>query len=197
MSWLDKVLKYEMNLGDFEEKLDLFRTYQKYVYMVMVVGTVIYMAVGMVWQDYSKYRVESKVLRDVQDILEDRRRKVLDKENIERELVRLKGVVEEKQQLFFTQQSITEFSINTLPALADDCGVKLTFRTYKEPVQEGEFIVYPISISAQGSFKAMVQFFYTLENYPKVVKIKDLDVNRQSAGPVVLSFKMTLGAYAL
>ena len=194
---MDKVLKYEFNLGDFEEKLDLFRTYQKFVYIVMVVLAIAYMGFGMVWTDYSKYRVESKVLRDFQDVLDDRRKKVLDKENIERELIRLRGVVDEKQQLFFPAQSITEFSINTLPALAEDCGVKLTLRAYKDPEKDGDFTVYPISVVAQGSFKSMVEFFYTLENYPKVVKIREMDVSRQSAGPVVLSFKMTIGAYGL
>ncbi len=197
MSWIDKVLKYELNLGDFEEKLDFFRTYQKYVYSVMVVGFVVYMGAGMVWTDYAQYRVESKVLRDFQDVLDDCRKKVLDKENIERELIRLRGAVDEKQQLFFTEQSITEFSINALPALADESGVKLTFRAYKDPVKEGDFMVYPIAVVAQGSFKSMVQFFYTLENYPKVVKIREMEVTRQSASPVILSFKMTIGAYGL
>lgn len=197
MSFLDKALKYELNLGGFDEKLDFFRSYQKYIYSVLVVFGILYMAVGMVWRDYSAYRKESSVLRDYQDILEDQRKKVLDKENIERELIRLKGVVDEKQQLFFESQSITEFSINTLPALAEECGVKLSYRAYRDATVENEFKVYPISVVAQGSFKSMVQFFYTLENYPKVVKIKELNVTRQSVNPVVLSFKMTLGAYAL
>lgn len=197
MSWLEKALRYEIQLGDLDEKLDFFRTYQRYFYIGIVSIVTIFMIYYMVVEDFSIYRKESQVLRDYQDVLEDRRRRVLDKENIERELIRLKGVVEEKQQLFFTKETITEFSINTLPKLADESSIKLTLRSYKDSSQIGDYTVYPIAISGQGNFEALVQFFYTLENYPRVVKIQDLSINRQSTNPVVLSFKMTLGVYAI
>ena len=125
MSFLDR-----FNLEEQEQRIELFRKYQKYVFGL--VGSII-IFYGFLWIVTPKYKVyrENKVrLNRFVDVLNTRRAKALDKKNILKELARLEATVYEKEADFFTVEEYNEFSINILPKLANNLGNIINTITY-------------------------------------------------------------------
>lgn len=198
MSLLDRITSGEFSFAEFDEQLDLFRENQRYVYIGVIALATVWMFFSMVLDDYKVYRVRSQELNTYKQTLEVRRKKVLDKENVEKELARLKRLVEEKKNIFFTEQEAEAFRIHILHRLAESTGNKVMSRQFpKSTEKRGNFIVYPVTLSVEGNFPSMVSFIDTLEGYDKIVRVDSISISRKSINPVVLSVKMDIGVYGL
>lgn len=198
MSILDRIKNGDFSFAEFDEQLDLFRENQRYVYIVVVVLAAIVMFFSMVLDDYRVYRVRSQELNTYKQALEVRRKKVLDKENVEKELARLKRLVEEKKNIFFTEQEAEAFRIHILHRLAESTGNHITSREFPKSIEKrGDFRVYPVTLSLEGNFQSLMTFIETLEGYDKIVRVDSLSVSQKSINPVVLSVKMGIGVYGL
>lgn len=198
MSLLDRIQSGEFSFAEFDEHLDLFREYQRYVYIVIVVLAAVMMFFSMVLEDYKVYRKRSQELNTYKQALDVRRKKVLDKENVEKELARLKRLVEERKNIFFTEQEAEAFRIHIVHRLAESTGNKITARRFPRSVEKrGDFVVYPVSLSLEGNFQSMMAFIDTLEAYNKIVRVDQLSVSKKTVNPVSLSVKMDIGVYGL
>ena len=51
---------------------------------------------------------------------------------------------------------------------------------------------FPVEIRAEGSFFAMMNFIYEIENFEKVIRVESMNIRRKSINPVTLSFTMKL-----
>lgn len=198
MSLLDRIQSGEFSFAEFDEQLDLFREHQRYVYMVVIAIATVMMFFSMVLEDYKVFRKRSQELNTYKKELEVRRKKVLDKENVEKELARLKRLVEEKKNIFFTEQEAEAFRIHILHRLAESTGNQITSRQFpKQTSRRGDFVVYPVSLSYEGNFQSVMAFVDTLEGYDKIVRVDSVSISRRSINPVMLSVKMDIGVYGL
>jgi Tfp pilus assembly protein PilO len=193
--WLED---QDFSLAEFEEKLDIFRENQRYVYIIVGVFLVIYLFFALIWTDFTDYRKRSKNLREFEAVLVEKRKQVMNKENIEKELTRLRQLVIEKKSLFFSEKDAQYFHINVVHQLAESAGMEISSRVYskKQTVSHG-IVSYPLKLTMTADFRRLTIFMDAIENYEKVVKISDLSISVRSLEPIVLSVKMTLGAYGL
>jgi Tfp pilus assembly protein PilO len=198
MSIFDRIRSGEFSVAELDEHLDLFREYQRYIYSALIFLVTLMMFFSMVYEDYKVYRKRSQELNTFKQALEVRRKKVLDKENVEKELARLKRLVEEKKNIFFTEQEAEAFRIHILHRLAESTGNQITSRQFPKNVsRRGDFLVYPVSIALEGDFQSLMAFIDTLEGYDKIVRVDSMSVSRRSINPVQLSVRMDIGVYGL
>ena len=96
-----KIGKVEITAAEIEVYLEYFRVYQKYFYALVVCIVSLQLLFLWVAPELTEYRERTVVLTKFKRILKENEKKLLDKENIERELDRLKALVEEKENIFF------------------------------------------------------------------------------------------------
>jgi hypothetical protein len=193
---LEKIFGEDFNIIEYEERIDVFRKYQRYVYIVLLVLTAIYLIFGKIVPSYGTYLDNSKRLRTYTKIFKEKQKEVLDKENIAIELSRLKSLINEKKQLFFSTNDYHEFSINKLPLLCDQFGTKLLSIQYSEPkITASQLKLYQINLTLNGKFENIMNLLEILETFEKVIKVETLSLSRKSINPVIISTKVTLGIY--
>ena len=192
-----KIGKVEITAAEIEVYLEYFRVYQKYFYALVVCIVSLQLLFLWVAPELTEYRERTVVLTKFKRILKENEKKLLDKENIERELDRLKALVEEKENIFFNEADFSEFAINILPKLASSFGTQVQSIKYGKPVQKGKHNLFPLDVDLSGDFIGMVNLYNELENFPKIVKITQFSINRQSTNPVRLRVKFRLDAYGL
>jgi len=193
---LEKIFGEDFNILEYEERIDVFRKYQRYVYMTIIVLIGIYLIVGKLIPKYAEYRENSKKLRAFTAIFKEKQKEVLDKENIAKELLRLKELVQEKKQVFFSLNDYNEFAINQLPQLCTQYGTKLSSIQYKDPIMTASQLkLYSIDLTLEGSFEHIMHLIDAIESHERVIKIDMLDLTRKSINPVLISTKLTLGIY--
>ena len=144
-----------------------------------------------------QYRKKSKTLREYRSVLKSRQKKTLNKENIEKEITRLKESLQEKESMFFSENDFSAFSINIVPKLAQAYENKIKSVVYdKKKAKKKELLsTYSIKVDFEGDFQGVLSFFDDLEYFSKVVKIQSFSMKRKSINPVVLSVKANLLAY--
>lgn len=195
-SLLEKIVGEDFNILEYEERIDVFRKYQRYVYSILIALIALYLVVGKLIPKYTTYRENSKKLRTFTAIFKEKQKEVLDKENIAKELLRLKELVQEKKQAFFSVNDYNEFAINQLPQLCAQFGTKLSSIQYKDPVTTpSQLKLYTVDLILEGSFESIMNLIDALESHEYVIKVDSLDLSRKSINPVIISSKLTLGIY--
>ncbi|MFT5170685.1 MAG: hypothetical protein ACI9BD_000454 [Candidatus Marinamargulisbacteria bacterium] len=192
-----KIGEWEVTAAEIEVYLEYFRVYQKYAYALLVCIVSVQLLFLWVAPRLSDYREKTLVLTKYRRILKENQKKVLDKENVERELNRLKRLVGEKQTIFFTENDFSEFAINILPRIADGYGARIKSIKYYDVTESPKARLFPLTLDMSTDFIGLINFFSELETFPKIVKIKRFAISRESSKPVRLNVKMSLDAYGL
>lgn len=175
-----------------------FREHARYVYAFLTLIIGLYLCVSMVAPDFYTYKKRSKSVRLFEFALIEQQRQVLDADALEKEWVRLRRLIMEKERAFFTEKEALYFKDTVFPQLAESADVHINSRSYldKRSLENGG-VLYPIHVSVTASYEELMTVIASIESYEKIVKVLDLSISRLSVDPVQLSVQMTIGAYGL
>ena len=99
-------LEDKISVDELERKLDVFRQYQQYFYIGIIVVVVIQLVFSYTLPSIQSYNKGGKLLTRYEKILLSRQKKMSDKEVVQSEIDRLSNVLQEKKRSFFTEISI-------------------------------------------------------------------------------------------
>jgi Tfp pilus assembly protein PilO len=192
-----KIFNKDISFGDFETNIAYFREYQKYAYGI-IAGVIVLQAL-FVWVGprVSEYRQKTEVLNQYKKVLKEKQAKAMDRENIEKELDRLRLLLKEKEKLFFSESEFSEFAIEALPKMAKSYGLSVLSINYGKPSNVKTMINMPLELKVAGNFLGMVNFFYDLENAAKIIKIEDFMFKKSNAKSSDLMAVLSLSLYRL
>ncbi len=191
-------LTEKMSIDELEQRLDVFRNYQQYVYILILIIVVSQLIFGMVLPTINTYQTESKTLKQYRQVLKFKQQQAADKENIKKELARLSTILDEKKQVFFTPGEVNEFTISGLPKIANRNNVRITSVTFQKPQNQKQNIKsHPVGLKLEAGFEDLMQFFHDLEQYKKVTQIDIVDIRRKSVEPVELNVGITIELFSV
>jgi len=183
-------------LEKYEDQIDLFRKYQRYIYLGVSIILSIYLLVGTIFPPLDTYQGKKQELRAYKKALVRKQDEVLYKDHVEKELARLQEQLVKTEARFFSENEFNEFSINVLPKIASSFRNKVKSIHYR-PVKgvKGKVAIYPLKIVIEGNFFGLINFFNELENFSKIVKVSNVKISRRSVSPLQLGSEFECEAY--
>ena len=102
MSIIEKIpyLK-DLNYDEIEQRLDLFRKYQHYLYILIFLIITVQGIFNILTPTFSEMQRNGKLSRQYKKLLSTKQKQAQNKTSIEEELSRLSGVLSEKKTDFF------------------------------------------------------------------------------------------------
>ena len=198
---------FNINLEEHEDKIELVRHYQKYLYITVVLVVAVQLFFVIVKPKWEVHRQNTNVLSEYRTIFKARKSRVMDQANIQKELANLEKEVKAQQGVFFTEKQQQEFSLHTVSKMASSYGNKVNYLNYSTPTPLGKSVplkalqnrlfVYPISMNLEGDFLGLLNFFNELEKYEHIVKVMSFATQRKSVDPLVLSTQLSLSLYVM
>jgi hypothetical protein len=206
-------LNIDIALEKYEDKIDLVRKYQKFVYLVLYILIGVNVFFSVVTPRWAEWRTKNMILKRYGRTLNIRQAKVLDKINVEQRLKGLQMELSQKETYFFTRDQFNQFSISALPQLAFEYDNKITALTYlktrKLDKKDGatrikalaniikKVDVYPVALTLEGDFFGFINLLQEIERYNKIVKVKNFVIQRTSIKPLKLVTSVDLEAFVL
>ena len=191
-------LDEKYSIDEIEEKLEVFRKYQLYMYVGITLIVIALIVVNLTIPSIVKHKKEQKTLSQYSKVLEMRKKKATDKKNVQEELEQLTFSLNEKKELFFSEKEVEKFSISTLQKIAIQNGIQIGTLSFKKPQKYKEKIKkHDLSFNFNTDFFNLMSFIYTLENDYKALKIGKLSVSRKSINPVSLGISMTITLFSI
>lgn len=191
-------LEDKFSIDEIEEKLDIFRKYQHYFYIGLVFIVIVQIIFSLTIPSFQFYRTDSKSFNQYSKILTLRKKQVANKENLQKELDQLNKQLEEKKRAFFTEKEVEEFSISTLPKIAEQYNLKISSITFVKPQVDVKGIMkHPVNLEIETGFYDLMSFFYELEQSRKGISINTVRIRRKSIDPLELAVSVTLDLFSL
>ncbi len=191
-------LEDKISVDELERKLDVFRQYQQYFYIGIIVVVVIQLVFSYTLPSIQSYNKGSKLLARYEKILLSRQKKTSDKEVVQSEIDRLSNVLQEKKRSFFTKKGVEEFAISRLPKMSEYYDIKITSTSFNRTMETGKGVKdNKIKLNMEGTFANFMNFFYSLEQYEKSIKIQSVSFSRKSVNPVILKANVDLSLFSL
>ena len=199
MALLDNIpFLQNLSIDDLEEKLNLFRKYQHYIYIFINLFIVIQLYFSVIAPQYKAYEKEKDTLEKFTKLFQNKKKKSTDKAAIESQISNLSDTLETKQQDFFKPTEAKEFSFTEINKICKLFDLKLTSVDFKKVKGSQQNIVsYPLALTLSGDFYNFVDFIYELENYEKVITIDSIDLQGKSASPVILQVNMLINLHSI
>ena len=183
----------DLNYDEIEQRLDFFRKYQHYLYILIFLIITIQSIFNFITPTFSEIQKKGKLSRQYEKLLSTKQKQAKNKTSIEEELNRLSGVLSDKKQIFFKETEIKEFAITEAAQILKIHSLKMISLKFDKPKSGQKGIKnFPVEIRAEGSFFAMMNFIYEIENFEKVIHVESMNIRRKSINPVTLSFTMKL-----
>ena len=126
-------LDEKYSIDEIEEKLEVFRKYQLYMYVGITLIVIALIVVNLTIPSIVKHKKEQKTLSQYSKVLEMRKKKATDKKNVQEELEQLTFSLNEKKELFFSEKEVEKFSISTLQKIAIQNGIQIGTLSFKKP----------------------------------------------------------------
>ena len=145
------------------------------------------------------------ILARMERTFELRRQEVMDKENIEVQLRKLREDLNSKEVVVFSTEEINDFYFNKLVSIADMFDLTignlkqdklLPFKRKDSSILMGLFEV-PISITIEGSYSGLLGFMNHLEKYQKVINLISYNLGVVSMEPMILNSTIKLRFFIL
>ena len=191
-------LEDKISFEEIESKLDVFRKYQQYFYISIILIIIVQFIFSFLLPTVEKVNKEAVMLGKFEKVLKTRQAQSLNKESIKQEVDRLNNDLEEKKQVFFTSKEIDELSISKLPQLAEINNIKVNSTSFSKVKDEGKGLkAHEIRLSLTGGFIDLMNFFYSVENFPKTIKISSVQISRKSVNPIVLNVMLNLKLFSI
>ena len=192
------VFGYEIDLEKYENKIELIRQYQKYVYILVIIIISINVYMHFITPKLKVIRENQGILFNFNTILEKKKSVLKEQENIERALKELQVQLKEESDNFFKASEFNAFSLNTLSQMALQNKVQFESIDYgKGTLKEKNVYIYPLSIRIECTYSDLVNFINAIESYQKIVQISPIMITKKSSAPVRLQVALNLKAYIL
>lgn len=191
-------LDEKYSIDEIEEKLEVFRKYQLYIYVGFTIIVIALIVLNLTIPSIVKHNKEQKMLGQYTKVLDMRKKQSTNKKNIQEELEKLTIALDEKKKLFFSEKDVEKFSISTLQKIAKKNGIQIGGVSFKKPIKYKEKIKkHELSFSFNTNFFNLMSFIYTLENDYNSIKIDKLSVSRKSINPVSLGISISLSLFSI
>ncbi len=179
-----------------DEKFEFLRQYQRYVYSAVLVLVGLQLFYIFLLPKLLTYQARRHHLVMIEKKIKEKKKILLDKENVEREVVKRSQTLQEKQNLIFSEEDFNQFSIHTLSKMAEDHGLKMVSILYKtpQPIAEG-ILSCPMSLKLEGDYAGFLGFITELEVLEKTVKVNQFAINTKSIRPFKLSLDLEIQGY--
>lgn len=192
------IFGYEIDLEKYENKIELIRQYQKYVYILVIIIISINIYMHFITPKLKIIRENQGILFNFNTILEKKKSVLKEQENIERALKELQVQLKDKANNFFQVSEFNEFSLNTLSQMAMQNKIQFESIDYgKGTLKERNIYIYPLSIHIECTYSDLVNFINAIESYQKIVQISSILITKKSSTPVRLQVTLNLKAYIL
>ena len=199
---------YEIALENYERQMAFFKKYQLYVYFLVGFLILLQLFFLLVWPFWVGWRSQVNRLSMFKSTLQSRQTEVLDKENITIRTNQLKQKLQEKEDSFFLSQEYHQFSISTLPQLANNYQLQVNNLKFDEAQKSSQKVfkvgskqkkIFPIGVtmSLEGDFFNLFNLIQDLEKYPKMVVVKSFQLDRISEDPLLIRSNLELEAYVV
>lgn len=191
-------LEDKISFEELESKLDVFRKYQQYFYISIILIIIVQFIFSYLIPSVERVNKESIMLGKFENILKTRQKQTVNKQEIKQEVDRLNTELEEKKQVFFTLKEVDELSISKLPQLAELNNIKVNSTSFSKTTDQGKGVkTHDIRLNLTCSFSNLMNFFYSIENYPKTIKVNTVQINRKSVKPIVLNIVVSLQLFSM
>ena len=85
-----------------------------------------------------------------------------------------------------------------MPQLAEFNNIRVNSTSFAKVKDQGQGIkTHDISLNLTCGFTDLMNFFYAIENYPKTIKVKSVQINRKSINPIVLNSIVRLQLFSM
>jgi Tfp pilus assembly protein PilO len=191
-----------MNLSnmayELSEKFEFLRRYQRIVYAAILIIVGLQLFYVLLLPKLLTYQARRHHLLSLEKNIQEKRRLILDKQNVEKEVARRTETLEEKKTLIFSESDFNEFSIHRLSELAEAHGLKMMSVLYKpqQALSEG-VISCPMSLKLEGDYAGFMGFIAEIESLQQVVKVNQLAISTKSLRPFKLSLDMEIQGYMI
>lgn len=193
-----KIFDFEIQLDQYEDKFDMIRHYQKYVYIFLIFIISVYFYFHLITPKLKRISTNTDTLQKFESVLEQKKAMIKEQENIERILKELQLTLIEKEHDFFTEEGFKEFSLNMLPQLASKTKVEVESVDYvKGFLKEKNIWVYTLNVRMNCNYQKLLDFIKIIEQYPKIIQVSGITVTRKSLNPLVLEANLNLRAFIL
>ena len=186
-------MKFTGSNINLENVLGSIRTYQKYIYLLVVALVGIQLYFTLVQPKLNEGRFKKRQLADFSKILSNKKSKALYKGQIDNEVQRLTLNLATMEKALFTSQEFNSFYISGLGLLATKTNLKLdSINVVKGVSTIPEINLMTLSLSIKGGFAEFISFLNILETHHKTINIQNITFSRISADPVILGGKIQL-----
>ncbi|MBH37614.1 hypothetical protein CL658_01100 [bacterium] len=199
MSLIEKLnLEERFNIDNLDEKLDIIRNYQQYLFIGLTIIISLQLIFSLVIPNSSSYTNKKITLEKYSRSLNLRKKQAESKENIKLEENRLTTLLSNKKNLFFAKKEVEKFSISQLPKIADKFKIVISDVNFlkSEKLSHG-LTSHPISFRGTSTFSNLMKFIYEIEESQKTITIKSLKLQRKSLNPVTLTLTVTIEILSL
>ncbi|RAP37247.1 hypothetical protein DID80_04295 [Candidatus Marinamargulisbacteria bacterium SCGC AAA071-K20] len=181
----------------FSEVKAVLSRYQRYVYIVLAVCLVALIYYTQVKPKVDVYFQKTALLKQYNKLLKTKEKRIMTKDIIESEISRLQILVDEKENIFFTENDFNEFSINILPKMANSYDGKIKSIVYKQAMKKNNFLIYKLDLIVEGNFNGLINLYNDLELFSKVIKIEKFNIVLRKVNPLTLSTELSLSMYGV
>lgn len=199
MSLLEKIpFLSKFSIDDIEEKLDLFRKYQHYLYISinLIILTQLYFSI--IAPQFSIYEKERQKLTQLKTLYENKKEKARDEQSIQSEISTLSDSLRIKQKVFFTSDEIKKFSFTEINNICKYFDLKLnSINLKKNALAKEKVSSSPLVLEFTGDFFNIMDFIYKLETYPKIISVDSLSMRTASIDPIILRVSMTINLHTI
>lgn len=199
MSLLEKIpFLSKFSIDDIEEKLDLFRKYQHYLYISinLIILTQLYFSI--IAPEFSSYEKERQKLTQLKTLYENKKEKARDEQSIQSEISTLSDSLRIKQKVFFTSDEIKKFSFTEINNICKYFDLKLnSINLKKNALVKEKVSSSPLVLEFTGDFFNIMDFIYKLETYQKIISVDSLSMRTASIDPIILRVSMTINLHTI
>ena len=199
MSLLEKIpFLSKFSIDDIEEKLDLFRKYQHYLYISinLIILTQLYFSI--IAPEFSSYEKERQKLTQLKTLYENTKEKARDEQSIQSEISTLSDSLRIKQKVFFTSDEIKKFSFTEINNICKYFDLKLnSINLKKNALVKEKVSSSPLVLEFTGDFFNIMDFIYKLETYQKIISVDSISMRTASIDPIILRVSMTINLHTI
>lgn len=199
MSLLEKIpFLSKFSIDDIEEKLDLFRKYQHYLYISinLIILTQLYFSI--IAPEFSSYEKERQKLTQLKTLYENTKEKARDEQSIQSEISTLSDSLRIKQKVFFTSDEIKKFSFTEINNICKYFDLKLnSINLKKNALVKEKVSSSPLILEFTGDFFNIMDFIYKLETYQKIISVDSISMRTASIDPIILRVSMTINLHTI
>jgi Tfp pilus assembly protein PilO len=193
-----KIFGIEIQIDRYEDKLNLIRKYQKYVYLLIFFIALYYLYILLIQPKTKIMKEQLANISTYEKVLAEKRASLSERGKIEKALEELKQQLIQKEKEFFSENNFEDFTINTLSHMAWSYDIKLnTIQFQREELVEDNIYMIPLIIKFDASFQSLLNFYQDLEKFDRIIKIGDVQISRKSVNPTRLNIGMTIYTYIL